>query len=369
MRDGLARAFGGDPEPEVRASHAVFVVDTDAPTAQAWLREHHPELRIMSAGERIEIYKEMGLPSEFVARFALDDIRGSHALGHTRMATESRVTTEHSHPFSTGLDLCLVHNGSLSNHNRLRRELRREGIEFQTDNDTEVAAGYLTWRLREGAIARAGARGLPRRPRRLLHLRRRHGRRLRRAARPDRLQAGGDGRDRRLGRDGLRVPRDRGAAGRRPTRSVWEPEPAQVYIWERERGLMATADRRGRRDRRPRERRRCASSTRACTRSRARRRAPRAGACVNPGGAHAIAVGLDAPVEVEIDGHVGYYCAGMNKHATVRVHGNAGVGVAENMMSGTVDRRGQRQPVGRRDRPRRPARHQRRRRRRGAGSR
>ena len=77
------------------------------------------------------------------------------------MATESRVTTEHSHPFSTGLDLCLVHNGSLSNHNRLRRELRREGIRFQTENDTEVAAGYLTWRLREGATPRAGARGLP----------------------------------------------------------------------------------------------------------------------------------------------------------------------------------------------------------------
>ena len=67
------------------------------------------------------------------------------------MATESRVTTEGSHPFSTGRDLCLVHNGSLSNHNRLRESLRREGIAFQTENDTEVAAGYLTWRLREGA--------------------------------------------------------------------------------------------------------------------------------------------------------------------------------------------------------------------------
>ena len=151
VRDGLARAFGGDAEPEVRASHAVFVVDADADTAQAWLREHHPELRIMSAGERIEIYKEMGHPADFVARFALDDLEASHALGHTRMATESRVTTEHSHPFSTGLDLCLVHNGSLSNHNRLRRRLRDEGIEFETDNDSEVAAGYLTWRLREGA--------------------------------------------------------------------------------------------------------------------------------------------------------------------------------------------------------------------------
>jgi methylamine---glutamate N-methyltransferase subunit B len=57
---------------------------------------------------------------------------------------------------------------------------------------------------------------------------------------------------------------------------------------------------------------------------------------VNPSGAHALAVGLDAPVFVEIDGHVGYYCAGMNKQATVRVRGNAGVGVAENIMSGTV---------------------------------
>jgi glutamate synthase domain-containing protein 3 len=56
----------------------------------------------------------------------------------------------------------------------------------------------------------------------------------------------------------------------------------------------------------------------------------------SPNGAHAVACGLDAEVEVEIDGHVGYYCAGMNKLATVRVHGNAGTGVAENMMSGAV---------------------------------
>jgi len=146
----LDAALGSAGAPEIRASHAVFVIDADAMSARGWLREHHPELRVMSAGQRIEIYKEMGLPTEFVERFALREIAASHGLGHTRMATESRVTTEHSHPFSTGLDLCLVHNGSLSNHNQLRRELRREGIEFQTDNDTEVAAGYLTWRLGQG---------------------------------------------------------------------------------------------------------------------------------------------------------------------------------------------------------------------------
>ena len=151
LRDGLCDAFGTCAEPSVRASHAVFVVDAEAAEAERWVRATRPDLRVMSAGEVIEIYKETGLPDEFAAAFALEDLQGTHALGHTRMATESRVTTEGSHPFSTGLDLCLVHNGSLSNHNRLRQSLRREGIEFQTENDTEVAAGYLAWRLREGA--------------------------------------------------------------------------------------------------------------------------------------------------------------------------------------------------------------------------
>jgi glutamate synthase domain-containing protein 1 len=147
----LANEFGDASLTGVRATHAVFAVASSANDVQAWLGVAHPELTLMSAGATIEIYKEAGPPREFVRRFALADIAGSHALGHTRMATESRVTTEHSHPFSTGLDLCLVHNGSLSNHNRLRRTLQREGISFQTDNDSEVAAGYLTWRMREGA--------------------------------------------------------------------------------------------------------------------------------------------------------------------------------------------------------------------------
>ena len=150
VRDALDAAFGAGPT-EVRASHAVVTVDTEAASAVSWLHERYPEVRVMSAGEAIEIYKESGHPADFLERFAFAELSGSHALGHTRMATESKVTTDGSHPFSTGLDLCLVHNGSLSNHNRLRERLRAEGIEFQTENDSEVAAGYLTWRMREGA--------------------------------------------------------------------------------------------------------------------------------------------------------------------------------------------------------------------------
>ena len=152
--DGLAAELGavfGASEPSVRASHAVLVVDAEAADAEAWVRANRPDLRVMSAGRVIEIYKETGLPRAFAEEFRLTDFQGTHALGHTRMATESRVTTEGSHPFSTGFDLCLVHNGSLSNHNRLRENLGRAGIEFQTENDTEVAAGYLAWRMREGA--------------------------------------------------------------------------------------------------------------------------------------------------------------------------------------------------------------------------
>ena len=84
------------------------------------------------------------------SRFGLAERAGRHAIAHTRMATESAVVIAGSHPFSTGADTCLVHNGSLSNHNRLRETLRRNGETFQTENDSEVAAGYLAWRMRQG---------------------------------------------------------------------------------------------------------------------------------------------------------------------------------------------------------------------------
>src|SRR5438128_8800224 len=143
------RELGGDVR-DARARHAVVVLDGDADEAEAFVHAAFPGLRVMSAGRVIEIYKDVGRPRVFAERLRLHEFDGTHGLGHTRMATESRVTTEGSHPFSTGHDLCLVHNGSLSNHNRLRENLRREGIDFRTENDTEVAAAYLAWRRREG---------------------------------------------------------------------------------------------------------------------------------------------------------------------------------------------------------------------------
>ena len=77
-------------------------------------------------------------------------LRGTHLVGHTRMATESAVTPAHAHPFTAGRDFCLVHNGSLSNPHLVRKHLEPLGIEFETDNDTEAACRFFEWRLREG---------------------------------------------------------------------------------------------------------------------------------------------------------------------------------------------------------------------------
>ena len=134
----------------VTQNHAVLTLDSAISEVQDWLNENWRELSVTSAGTNIEIFKGIGNPADFIEQFDIKSMSGTHALGHTRMATESAITTEHSHPFSTGQDLCLVHNGSLSNHNRLRETLRRSGVQFKTDNDSEVAAGYLSWRLSEG---------------------------------------------------------------------------------------------------------------------------------------------------------------------------------------------------------------------------
>jgi glutamate synthase domain-containing protein 1 len=151
LDDLLAKELGTKVALSRKSTHAVLSVPSDkAEAARAAVRRLRPGIRVMSAGEAIEIYKEVGLPTDVSQRFDLKHMTGSHAIGHTRMATESAVTTLGAHPFSTGADQCLVHNGSLSNHNNLRRELVHDGMSFETDNDTEVAAAYLTWRMNQG---------------------------------------------------------------------------------------------------------------------------------------------------------------------------------------------------------------------------
>jgi glutamate synthase domain-containing protein 1 len=147
----LGRGSGSAIAIERRASHAVIRCRRDAEATVRDIAARETDLSVVARGKRMEVYTEVGLPSKVASLFGLEAMAGSHGIGHTRMATESAVTTDGAHPFSTGPDQCLVHNGSLSNHNAVRRSLVREGLSFDTDNDSEVAAGYLTWRMRGGA--------------------------------------------------------------------------------------------------------------------------------------------------------------------------------------------------------------------------
>ena len=147
----LDNLFNQNLEIMIIDTHAIITIETKyLNNIKEILAACFPNLRIMSIGDSIEIYKEVGLPETGANRFDISKMSGSHGIGHTRMATESAVTTMGAHPFSTGNDQCLVHNGSLSNHNSLRRKLRKEGIECETDNDTEVAAAFLTYKMNEG---------------------------------------------------------------------------------------------------------------------------------------------------------------------------------------------------------------------------
>ncbi len=150
--DGDLHAAIGQPVAMlVKSTHAVLEMPLDQiDAARAALSHLRPGVKVMSAGDSIEIFKEVGLPKDVARRFDIAKMKGTHGIGHTRMATESAVTTMGAHPFSTGSDQCLVHNGSLSNHNGVRRELKRLGMTFETENDTEVGAAFISHKLQTG---------------------------------------------------------------------------------------------------------------------------------------------------------------------------------------------------------------------------
>ncbi len=147
----LGKSLGSPVKAVIKNTHVVLDVSArKLDAARSALTQLRPNCKVMSSGESIEIFKEVGLPKDVAARFGVSKMSGTHGIGHTRMATESAVTTMGAHPFSTGADQCLVHNGSLSNHNSVRRELKRAGMTFETENDTEVAAAFISHKLQEG---------------------------------------------------------------------------------------------------------------------------------------------------------------------------------------------------------------------------
>jgi amidophosphoribosyltransferase len=149
LKEGLAKKFA-QVSLAVEANHAVLKTSSAPADVRAWLAAGHREVHVLSVGRAIDLYKDIGLPSEVAERYRFSEFEGTHVVGHTRMATESAVTPENAHPYTAGEDWCLVHNGSLANPGSLKRKLEKIGAKFESDCDTEGACRYIHWRLEEG---------------------------------------------------------------------------------------------------------------------------------------------------------------------------------------------------------------------------
>ena len=142
---------------------AVFVsLPAGAPPAEASflaaVRRVAHQVTVPGFGRSMVVVKDVGAPAAICARYGIGGWGGYQGIGHTRMATESAVTTAHSHPFAPAADLALVHNGSFSNYATIRGRLARQGIRCDTDNDSEVAARLVASRMAEGADLEEGLR-------------------------------------------------------------------------------------------------------------------------------------------------------------------------------------------------------------------
>jgi len=150
LLERIGEVFAGEHDVVTHGNQAVLTTDAEADALVSWLKRNEPFVAVLSVGQSIDLYKDVGAPADIARRYEFEALEGSHLVAHTRMATESAVTPAHAHPFTAGRDFCLVHNGSLSNPHLVRKHLEPLGIEFETDNDTEAACRFFEWRLREG---------------------------------------------------------------------------------------------------------------------------------------------------------------------------------------------------------------------------
>jgi len=150
FRQAFAARGGESARIEAVENHAILTCSAPPGEVRAWLSERDPAPALLSVGRFMDVYKDEGRPERIARQYRFAELAGTHCVGHTRMATESAVTPAHAHPYVAGEDLCLVHNGSLSNPFMLRRMLERRGVRFETDIDTEAACRFFEGRLAQG---------------------------------------------------------------------------------------------------------------------------------------------------------------------------------------------------------------------------
>ncbi len=116
-----------------------------------WAIDTHPNLCVHSIGRQIKIYKDEGSAEDLRRRHKIPNVSGSHGIGHVRLATESVENINFAHPFVSYIypELALVHNGQFTNYFNMRRKMQSWGIRFKTNNDSEMAAHFIAYQMRE----------------------------------------------------------------------------------------------------------------------------------------------------------------------------------------------------------------------------
>ena len=149
------REVAGVVGAEVRADSLRLQVEYEGPVARLAdiIMGDEPGIDVFSIGRSMEIIKDTGDAPRLDGKYGLSALEGGHGIGHTRLATESRVDIRHSHPFWARpfLDIAVVHNGQITNYHKLRRLYEMQGLHFDTENDSEIIALYIAHKLNEGA--------------------------------------------------------------------------------------------------------------------------------------------------------------------------------------------------------------------------
>lgn len=147
--DVTVRAYPGDQHVRGDSTY-LLTAATDSESLLAAARRALPDVLVVGFGADLAVLKGVGHPRNLAESWGLPSAQGWQGVGHTRMATESAVTPAGCHPYAVGSGQCLVHNGSFSNHATVRRDLRRAGVSFDSENDTEVGARFVAHQLAQG---------------------------------------------------------------------------------------------------------------------------------------------------------------------------------------------------------------------------
>jgi len=154
----IIRKFGTVSDYRIYQGQGIFTfyeatleIDADKITDLHWAVDSHPDLCVHSIGKSIKIYKDEGSAEELRKRHKIPPVKGSHGIGHVRLATESVENINFAHPFISYIypELAIVHNGQFTNYFNMRRKMESQGIRFKTNNDSEIAAHFIAYHMKE----------------------------------------------------------------------------------------------------------------------------------------------------------------------------------------------------------------------------